>query len=193
MMAFNNILKWKPQAWGLIIFFMFSFSLSYSQDKNLNSKDLFILAKREGKSLNFEAAAKYCEQALEQTPLDMDIKEYLGKCYMETGRLQEARIILLDVLNKSPNRVDARHYLLNIETQTKRYSSAVCYANELLEITPYSKTLWMRKISLYQLMNNQVEAERATKRLYHIFPEDEEVKTIYNNLLKYGYDKSYEN
>lgn len=176
--------QWSFQKWVLLIFVMFSFNFLYSQDQKLGAEDLFSLAKQEGENLNFEKAAKYCEIALKQTPLDMDIKEYLGKCYMELGRLEEARIVLLDVLRQSPKRVDARHYLLNIETQTERYSSAVCYANELLEITPYAKTLWMRKITLYQLMNNRIEAERATKRLYHIFPEDEEVRAMYNNLLK---------
>ncbi|NDI99908.1 tetratricopeptide repeat protein [Flavobacterium sp. LaA7.5] len=159
----------------------------YSQESDFpkTSDEYFKKAKLEGnKNQNFKRAAAYCEKALELAPLDMDIKEYLGKCYMEIGELEKARITLLEVLQKSPRRTDARHYLLNIETQTKRYSSAVCYANELLEITPYSKTLWMRKIGLYNLMDNRVEANRETKRLYQIFPQDEEIRTMYNNVLK---------
>src|SRR5690554_2351395 len=141
----------------------------YGQD----SDEYFELAKQEGKKNNFHKALDYCLKATKLAPLDMDIREYLGKCYMEVGQLEQARIVLLDVLKKSPKRVDARHYLLNIETQTKRYSSAVCYVNELLEITPYSKTLWQRKINLYNLMGNRIEANRATIRLYQIFPEDQ--------------------
>jgi YaiO family outer membrane protein len=152
--------------------------------QELTAEQHFALAKKEGKEKNnFAKAAIHCEKALAITPLDMDIKEYLGKCYMETGRLDKARITLLEVLDKSPRRVDARHYLLNIEAQSKRYSSAVCYANELLEITPYSKTLWMRKINLYNLMNNTVEANRETKRLYQIFPDDKEIRAMYNSVL----------
>lgn len=155
----------------------------FAQD--LSADEYFALAKKEGnEKQNFAKAATYCEKALALTPLDMDIKEYLGKSYMETGRLEKARITLLEVLDKSPRRVDARHYLLNIETQTKRYSSAVCYANELLEITPYSKTLWMRKINLYNLMDNNIEAHRETKRLYQIFPEDKEIQAMYHAVLK---------
>ena len=33
-------------------------------------------------------------------------------------------------------------------------------------------------------MQNKIEANRATVRLYHIFPEDEEVRNLYNSLLK---------
>ncbi|GGB64754.1 hypothetical protein GCM10007424_00820 [Flavobacterium suaedae] len=155
-------------------------STAYSQ----TSDEYFQMAKREGKQKgNFAAAAEYCEKALELAPLDMDIKEYLGKCYLELGRLEEARITLLDVLQRSPRRTDARHYLINIETQTERYASAICYVNELLEITPYSKTLWMRKINLYNLDDNKVEANRETKRLYQIFPQDEEIRQMYHNVL----------
>lgn len=149
-----------------------------------SSDEYFTLARAEGLKGNFAKAADYCEKGLKKSPLDMDIKEYLGKCYMELGQLEKARTTLLEVLVKSPRRVDARHYLINIETQTKRYYSAVCYANELLEITPYSKALWMKKVQLYNLMENRVEANRTAKRLHHIFPEDEEVKTLYNNILR---------
>lgn len=165
----------------LLLTLVFCFN-GFSQSKD--SDILFEKARIEGKKENFSKAAEYCEMAMKYAPYDMDIKEYYGKCQMELGQFEEARITLLDVLKRSPKRVEARHYLLNIEFQTKRYSSAVCYANELLEITPYAKTLWMKKIQLYSLMNNKIEAHRATVRLYHIFPEDEEVRALYNNLLK---------
>ncbi|KAF2512478.1 tetratricopeptide repeat protein [Flavobacterium arcticum] len=169
------------------VLFISTLGTAFAQGNDFpeTSDEYFAKAKLEGKkNNNFERATAYCEKALELAPLDMDIKEYLGKCYMEIGELEKARITLLEVLEKSPRRTDARHYLLNIETQTERYSSAVCYANELLEITPYSKTLWMRKVNLYNLMDNRVEANRETKRLYQIFPEDEEVRIMYNNVLK---------
>lgn len=160
-------------------------ALAQSKDFPKTSDDYFAKAKMEVKNNgNFERATKYCEKANELAPLDMDIKEYLGKCYMEIGQLEKARVTLLEVLQRSPRRTDARHYLINIETQTKRYSSAICYANELLEITPYSKTLWMRKINLYNLMDNERESHREVKRLFQIFPEDDEIRKMYNNVLK---------
>lgn len=168
--------------WSLVFLFLVLANASFSQ--NNDSDILFEKARVEGGNNNFAKAATYCKMALMLAPLDMDIKEYLGKCYMELGRFEESRITLLEVLKKSPKRVEARHYLLNIEFQTERYSSAVCYANELLEITPYAKTLWIKKIQLYRLMKNEVEAHRATVRLFHIFPEDDEVRQLYNSLLK---------
>ncbi|PZR20640.1 MAG: hypothetical protein DI539_10175, partial [Flavobacterium psychrophilum] len=61
---------------------------------------------------------------------------------------------------------------------------AVCYVNELLEFKPYDKNLWLKKIGLYNLMGDTVEANRQLKRLYQIFPEDKEVKAMYTNTLK---------
>lgn len=167
------------------IFSLLLISKLSAQDAAQDTSDeYFTLARAEGAKGNFVKAASYCEKGLKKAPLDMDIKEYLGKCYMEIGQLERARITLLDVLKKSPRRVDARHYLINIETQQKRYYSAVCYANELLEITPYAKELWLKKVQLYNLMDNRVEANRTAKRLYQIFPDDEEIRNLYNNILR---------
>lgn len=178
----TKMLRSKGLLYLLFAFICLSSSIAYAQK---SSDDFFQLAKKEGNvHQNFSKALEYCKEAAKLAPLDMDIQEYLGKCYLELGQLEQARIVLLKVLDKSPKRVDARHYLLNIETQTKRYSSAICYANELLEITPYSKTLWQRKIGLYNMMDNKVEASRATKRLYQIFPEDQEVRALYQTILK---------
>lgn len=168
----------------MITCFLFLMSVgSYAQEPT--AEKYFALAKAEGNARqNFKKAAEYSEKALKLSPKDMDIKEYLGKCYMETGRLEEARLTLLDVLKIHPEREDAKYFLMNIETQTKRYSSAVCYANELLEISPYDKKIWIKKIDLYALMDNRLEAERSTKRLYQIFPQDIQVKAMYNTMLK---------
>ena len=176
--------KYKSHKYKHLVLILFLAIVTNLWSQTLNSDDLFTEAKKAALEQNFSKAAGYCEKALEKNPLDMDVKELLGKCYMELGRLQEARITLLQVLEASPKRVDSRHYLMNIETQSERYSSAVCYANELLEVTPYSKSLWMKKIGLYRMMDNEVEASRAIKRLYHIFPEDSEVSDLYQNSLK---------
>lgn len=176
-----NGFKWVT----FIIFSLLVISKLSAQDASKDdSEELYTLAKAAGAKGDFAKAASYCERGLRQSPLDMDIKEYLGKCYMEIGQLERARRTLLEVLKSSPRRVDARHYLINIETQSKRYYSAVCYANELLEITPYAKELWIKKVQLYNLMDNRVEANRTAKRLYQIFPEDENVRALYNNFLK---------
>ena len=168
-----------------LFFIVLVFSINIrSQDEVKDSDAYYTKAKKAALKNDFISATKYCEKAIELAPLDQDIKEYLGKCYMEIGAFEKARITLLEVLKRSPKRVDARHYLLNIETQSKRYSSAVCYANELLEITPYSKVLWIKKINLYRYMDNHIEARRAANRILQIYPDDDEVIYLRNSVLK---------
>ena len=119
MINSKHFKHWKLRAFLMTLFL----ALSTSAIAQENDSDiLFQKARLEGQKLNFAKAEQYCLMALNLAPLDMDIKEYLGKCQMELGKFDEARVTLLDVLKKSPKRVEARHYLLNIEYQTKRYS-----------------------------------------------------------------------
>ncbi len=146
--------------------------------------DYYQLARAEGKKNNFAKATEYCLTGLQKTPMDMDLKEYLGKCYLETGKLDQARMTLLDVLRKSPDRDDARRYMITIESLSKRNASAICYVNELLETNPYDKDLWLKKVNLYRELHNNVEAEKSISRLLQIFPNDEGVRKTYNTIIR---------
>ncbi|ALM47538.1 hypothetical protein AMR72_00670 [Flavobacterium psychrophilum] len=164
------------------IFTICFFGNAYSQEPT--ATQYYALAKKESAKKNFAKATSYSEKALKKAPKNMDIKEYLGKCYMDTKKFDMARLTLLEVLKENPKRTDSRYYLINIESQTKRYYSAVCYVNEILEVKPYDKELWIKKINLYNLMGDTVESDRQLRRLYQIFPEDNEIKAIYTNTLK---------
>ena len=71
--------------------------------------------------------------------------------------------------------------MVDVEDDSKHYSSAICYINELLEFQPYDRDLWRRKISLYRKLHNNVEADAALERLARIYPNDSLVR---NDLLK---------
>lgn len=153
----------------------------YAQS-NLSSDEYYRLAKIEANQKeNYSLAAKYCKKALEISPNNYDTRQLLGKCYLELSQYDSARYELKKVADKEPHNVDVRHYLVNLEYKTGRYSSAICYVNELLEIRPYSRTLWLKKVSIYNDMNNYVEAKRTIQRLYAIYPNDTLVKRAYNN------------
>lgn len=164
--------------------------LAQKNKGDLSSDEYYELAKIEGnKKGNFKEAANYSKLGLQKSPNNTDIREYLGKCYLELKKYDSARFELKKVTDKNRNAVDARHYLVNIEYSTGRYSSAICYINELLEIRPYSKTLWLKKIAIYNEMGNKIEAKRALTRLYQIFPQDSMVKRYYRNVISEEADK----
>ena len=74
----------------LTLLFIDTGGILYAQD----SDQYFELAKQEGKNNNFSKALDYCLKATKLAPMDMDIREYLGKCYLEVGDLETARMVL---------------------------------------------------------------------------------------------------
>lgn len=167
------------------ILFLFICALTnhfYAQ--TYDSSDMFFEeAKKEVADQNFTRAAKLSWRGLQISPDDLDLKTLLGRSNMALGRYDTARYVLKQVYLKRRKDIDVLKYLVNIEQTTKRYSDAICFVNELLEITPYSRGWWLRKINIYKEMGNFQEAERALKRLYQIYPEDTEIQRDYNYIM----------
>lgn len=148
-----------------------------------SSDEYFEEAKKDIAEQNFTKAAKMSWRGLQISPTDQDLKTILGAANLQLGRYDTARYVLKQVYEKNRKNITVLKYLVNIEQTTKRYSDAICFVNELLEITPYSKGWWLRKIAIYKEMGNFEEAERALKRIYQIYPEDTEIKNSYNYIM----------
>ena len=142
---------------------------------------------------NFTRAAKLSWRGLQLAPEDLDLKTLLGAANLQLGRYDTARYVLKQVYEKRRKNTDVLQYLVNIEQTTQRYSDAICFVNELLEITPYSRGWHMRKIAIYKEMGNFEEAERALKRIYQIYPNDSELKEEYNYIMIGDGNKALEN
>ncbi|MBD1426572.1 tetratricopeptide repeat protein [Sphingobacterium arenae] len=123
----------------------------------------------------WEEGKKIAEDELKRNPKDSDMRMLLGKYFLEHQAYDKARYELSKSLEFAPTNVDSKHMLVTVETETQRYSSAICYINELLEVNPYWKGLWRKKIELYRTMGNHVEADRLLKRISQIYPEDSEL------------------
>ncbi len=159
-----------------------------------DSSDLYFEeAKASVANENFTRAAKLSWRGLQLAPDDLDLKTLLGAANLQLGRYDTARWVLREVYEKRRKNTDVLQYLVNIEQTTQRYSDAICYVNELLEITPYSRGWHMRKIAIYKEMGNFEEAERALKRIYQIYPNDSELKEQYNYVMIGDGNKALEN
>ena len=88
--------------------------------------------------------------------------------------------------------IDAKTLLVNVEEITGNYSSAVCYVNELLEVNPYWKGLWLRKVDLYKKMGNFEEANTLLRRLAQIYPNDASINSDYFDVLETTYQQALE-
>lgn len=94
-----------------------------------------------------------------------------AKSNYDKARYYLIKSITIDEKNEKP-----RYLMLQVETATKHYSSAIVYANELLEENPYNENLWRKKIDLYRKIGNNAEADRLLERLATIYPNDDQIK-----------------
>lgn len=124
---------------------------------------------------NWQAGRAIVEEELKRNPKDSDMRMLLGKYHLHRKAYDQARYELVKSLEFAPANVESKQMLVAVETETERYSSAICYINELLEVNPYWKGLWRKKIELYRIMGNHVEADRLLKRISQIYPEDSEL------------------
>ncbi len=166
----------------LIVIVISQFNI-YAQDVYDSSDLYFEEAKKDVAEQNFSRAAKMSWRGLQLAPNDLDLKTLLGKAKLQLADYDSARYVLRQVYLKRRKDIDVLGFLVTIEQTTKRYSDAICYVNELLEITPYSRGWWRRKILIYKEMGNFEEAERALKRLYQIYPDDTEIQNDYNYIM----------
>lgn len=126
---------------------------------------------------SWELAKKEIDEGLKLYPEDPELLYLNGRYYYYAQRdLQKARYNLVKSLQNDDQQYDARRLLIDVEDDSKHYSSAICYINELLEQQPYDRTLWRRKIALYNKLGNNVEARDALERLAKIYPNDSVVR-----------------
>ena len=121
----------------------------------------------------WEAAKREIDDGLELYPNDPDLRYLNGRYYYYAqGDLQQSRYNLIKAIQENDQHYQAKRLLVDVEDDSKHYSSAVCYINELLEFEPYDKSLWRRKIALYNKIGHRTEADQALERLARIYPND---------------------
>jgi YaiO family outer membrane protein len=136
------------------------------------------------KQNRLEEGKQMVDIGLAESPYDADLLMLNGKYYHEKKNNDKARYNLIKSLQYDPNNVDAKQILTNVEVEDKHYSAAICYINELLQVNPYWKGLWRKKIEVYKLQGNTEEASRLLKRINQIYPEDGQFKEDYRYNLE---------
>lgn len=160
----------------LFIFILFG-TLTYGQSAIdlTNKAEIQTKINELYKNGDWETAKTWLVKAIAKYPNDAELRILLAKYYVEKTQYPQALFELNKSLEFNPNNLDVKKLLLHIETVTQRYSSAIGYVNELLESSPYSKELWLKKIDLYRQQGNPTEANRLLKRLSDIYPEDQSI------------------
>ena len=175
-----------------IIVFLFVSFTSYGQTIADDDDDYVVLVSKKFNKGNWKEGKELLDKGIKESPTNSDLIMLLGKYYHQAKVYDKARYELVKAIEITPTNIDAKEILINVEMETKRYSSAICYVNELLEVSPYAKRLWKKKIELYTLQGNQREADRLRKRLFYIFPADVELKQDYVYALEVEANQSKE-
>lgn len=133
----------------------------------------------------WEAAKREIDDGLDLYPNDPDLRYLNGRYYYYAqGDLQQARYNLIKALQENDQHYQAKRVLVDVEDESKHFSSAICYINELLEFEPYDRDLWRRKIALYTKTGNRQQADEALERLARIYPNDSLIRRDLNNRLR---------
>lgn len=136
---------------------------------------------------DYAGAKVLLDEAIKKYPQMSAIHELMGRYYLheaETGMAgknasayyDKARYYLIRAIQIDEKNVQARYYMLQVETDTKHYSSAIVYCNDLLEENPYNENLWRKKIDLYRKLGDNAEADRLLERIYTIYPGDDQLQ-----------------
>ena len=130
------------------------------------------------------------DESLEMYPDDAQLQYLAGRYWWNGKNYDRARYHLVKACQINYHYVDAKTLLVNIEEITGNYSSAICYVNELLEVNPYWKGLWLRKVDLYKKMGNYDEANSLLQRLSQIYPTDATITGDYFDVLESTYQQA---
>ena len=133
------------------------------------------------------------DESLDRFPNDPNLHYLAGRYWYHVKNFDKARYHLVKSCYINYNHIDAKNLLVNVEELTGNYSSAICYVNELLEINPYWKGLWLRKVDLYKKQGNFEEATQILKRLRQIYPNDSTISSDWFEVLSTTYDQARKN
>ena len=148
----------------------------------ITSRYYAVRAENYEKANSWEAAKREIDAGLEKYPDDPDLRYLNGRYYYYAQNdLNQARYNLVKALQGDDQNFGARRLMVDVEDDAQRYSSAICYINELLEFQPYDRDLWRRKIGLYNKIGHKVEADEALMRLARIYPNDSVVQRDLSN------------
>lgn len=167
---------------------------SVSTDKGIQSPEQYAqTVQAHFANEEWDAGKTILEEGLKKYPNVSDLQWLMGKYWFHEKNYDQSRFHLFKAIEDNYNNVNAKQLLVNVEEITENYSSAICYVNELLEVNPYWRGLWRRKIELYRKQGNDVEADRLLKRINQIYPNDSILRKDYIYSMELGYQQMKKN
>lgn len=128
------------------------------------------------RSGKWKEGKKILDKGIRKYPDNSELNELMGQYFLHYQQYDRSRFYLIKATQDKSDNVHAKQMLIDVEDVTGNYSSAISYVNELLEVTPYDKGLWVRKINLYRKQGNTKLADHFLERLTKIYPNDHKLR-----------------
>lgn len=159
-----------------------------SDDDSIHTPDYYAYNVRQAfKKGNWNDGKRLLDEGLKVYPDETNLNQLAGSYYYHQKSYDDSRYYLIRSVRADQSNVEAKQLLVNVEDSTKNYSSAICYVNELLEVNPYWKGLWRRKIQLFRKQGNVEEANRLLHRFCKIYPNDSTMRRDQGGYLEEEY------
>ncbi|MES2689215.1 MAG: tetratricopeptide repeat protein [Bacteroidota bacterium] len=115
--------------------------------------------------------------------LAVDIKTANGRKMMQIDDYDGAREEFLTVLEIQPTNVDALNGLINLESGTAHYDTALYYVNRALEPDSTDRDLLLKKSSILESKKQYIPAYTITGNLRQRYPYNTKIKQAHIDLL----------
>jgi YaiO family outer membrane protein len=111
--------------------------------------------------------------------LVVDVKTAYGKNLMAVEDYDGAREVYREILAVQPTNSDALNGMINLESGTQHFDSALYYANRALEPDPTNRDLLLKKSSVYESQKKYIDAYAITGLLMKRYPYNSKIKQAY--------------
>lgn len=119
---------------------------------------------------NYPKAIALARRALEAAPDYTEVREFLGRLYFWDGQMKKAEETLLQIIEESPELINARITLIDVMLETGNYRKALQLSDEGLRHHSSNPDLIFRKGRALQEIGEDREAIRQYRQVLTIDP-----------------------
>lgn len=153
---------------------------STPEEKYNQARDLAFEQKK------YEAAIMLMEEAVQQTPQNMDFMVFLGRLYYWNGQAADALTVLRQAFQDRPDYEDAALALADITYYEKDFNQSLSYSSQGLQQHPTSSPLMLRKAKALAALSQFSQAYEIADSLLTIDPKNEQLRVLAEQLIDYS-------
>lgn len=160
----------------LVLLLLLSHIANVSLAQNINSDSLLYLALNESKLKNYQSAKEHSRLGIQVAPNYLDFHLLLGRLHQLTSEVDSARYYLNHVVDSNPVYKEAFIYLTDLEVKEGNLDLALRHANEGIEHHPDEISLYLKKMSIFQLEERYKDERVFIEGSLVLFPNSSEMR-----------------